>query len=133
MQSRYILATSIRLAIMWTYVGAAPAAQEAWRHIQLHAEVGRTIRIRGHVNYQPCGTAIPTTIVVLQFPTHGTLVIRNEIVSSDTPELGKNGKCHGSSGMGRVVYYARTREGPDIFKYDSTSLNGVVHVDVTVN
>jgi len=71
--------------------------------------------------------------MIAQAPSHGTLAIRDEIVKSVDPELGHGDKCRGSSGLGRVVYYTRTSPGSDKFKYDSSSANGVVHVDVTVD
>ena len=38
----------------------------------------------------------------------------------------------GAGGIGKVVYYTRTSQGADVFAYNSVSLNGVVHVQVTV-
>ena len=113
---------------------ASTAAQEqAERRIVRHAAVGETVRLLGHVNYQPCNTVIPTTITVVQPPAHGTLTVHDEIVTSTDPEFGRRTKCKGSSGEGRVVYYTRTTPGPDVFKYDSVSANGVVHIDVTAD
>jgi hypothetical protein len=45
--------------------------------------------------------------------------------ASWTVAAGRGNKCRGSSGMGRVVYYTRTSAGPDEFKHDSLSGNGV--------
>jgi len=121
-------------------VTASTLAQErAERQIQRHAAMGQTVKLGGHVNYDRrrgygrCDIVIPTTITVVQAPSHGTLAIRDEIVKSAEPELGRGDKCRGSSGLGRVVYYTRRSPGSDTFKYDSSSANGVVHVDVTVN
>jgi len=121
-------------------VTASTLAQErAERQIQRHAAMGQTVKLGGHVNYDRrrpygrCDIVIPTTIMVVQAPSHGTLAIRDEMVKSADPELGRGDKCRGSSGVGRVVYYTRTSPGSDAFKYDSSSANGVVHVDVTVD
>ena len=121
-------------------VTASTLAQErAERQIQRHAAMGQTVKLGGHVNYDRrrpygrCDIVIPTTIMVVQAPSHGTLAIRDEMVKSADPELGRGDKCRGSSGVGRVVYYTRTSPGSDAFKYDSSSANGVVHVHVTVD
>jgi hypothetical protein len=50
------------------------------------------------LNYHPCGSAIPTIIIVVQPPSHGTLSVRNEIVTSVGPELGIRDRCQGYSG-----------------------------------
>jgi hypothetical protein len=108
-------------------------AQGLERQIQCHAAVGETVRVRGHVNYHPCGDVVPTTITVVQAPTHGTLAVRDEIVRSTDPDLGKGDKCWGYNGQGRVVYYTRTSLGSDSFKYTSSSVNGAEQFDVTVD
>jgi hypothetical protein len=125
--------SGVALACSLAIATSALAQERAERHIQRHAAIGQTVKLSGHVNYYPCGTAIPTTIRVVQAPIHGTLAIRAEIVKSTDPVLGRGGKCRGDSGPGRVVYYTRTSPGSDKFKYDSSSANGVVHVEVTVD
>jgi hypothetical protein len=88
------------------------------------------MRLRGHVNFSHgCSDVIPTDVIVVQAPLYGTLTIKDEVVHSTDAELGRG--CVGSSGMGKVVYYARIHEGTDSFSYDSASSNGVVHVYVT--
>jgi hypothetical protein len=114
----------------------AAAQREAVERVRRHADIGQTVRLGGHVNYRlgsGCLSVIPTTISVVQAPSHGTLTVRDEVVTSGHPELGMGGKCQGGSGMGRVVYYLRTSSGRDTFRYDSSSDNGVVHFDVTVD
>ena len=102
-------------------------------HLERHAAIGETVRVRGHVNYHGCGSAIATAIVVNVEPVHGTLSVRDEIVPTIDPDLGKGDRCKGSSGEGKVVYYTRTSPGDDRFAYRSSSLNGEVRVAVTVN
>jgi hypothetical protein len=102
-------------------------------HLERRAQIGETVRLRGHVNYRPCGYVIATAIVVNAAPSHGTLAVRDEIVQSADPDLGTGDKCQGYSGQGKVVYYTRTSPGEDRFAYTSSSLNGEVHIDVTVN
>ena len=128
-----LLAGVVALACSPIATSSTLAQSEAERRIERHADVGQTVRLRGHVNYHLCGTVIPTTIIVIQAPSHGTLAIRDEILKSGSPELGHGDKCQGYSGNGRVVYYTRTSLGPDKFRYNSSSDNGVVHVDVTVD
>jgi hypothetical protein len=133
MQRLRRLAGAVALSLSVVAAASAQSQHEAERHIRRHAEVGETVRLRGHVNYHLCDTVIPTTIVVVNAPSHGTLAVHDEIVKSTNPELGRGDKCQGNSGMGRVVYYTRTTPGTDVFRYDSTSDNGVVHIDVTVD
>jgi uncharacterized caspase-like protein len=103
-------------------------------HLHSYAAVDQTIRLRGHVNYQHhCDSVIETNITVVQAPTHGKLTTKDETVKSTDPELGRDDKCRGSSGRGKVVYYTRTSLGPDEFYYTSSSANGVVHIYVTVD
>ena len=123
----------VALACAFGVTGAAFAQEQASRRIHTHAAVGQTVRLSGHVNYRPCGTVIPTTIIVVRAPTHGTLTVRDEMVTSAAPELGHDDKCRGHSGQGKAVYYARTSSGADVFKYESSSANGVVHFAVTVD
>jgi hypothetical protein len=113
----------------------AAAQREAVRQIRRHADIGQTVRLGGHVNYSlgSCLSVLPTTITVVRAPSYGTVSVHDEVVASGHPELGIGGKCQGSSGMGKVVYYLRTSSGRDTFQYDSSSDNGVVHVDVTVD
>jgi hypothetical protein len=125
----------IGIALACSFAAASPAVAQheaEWR-VQRHAEVGETVRLGGHVNYHLCGEVIPTTITIVQAPRYGTVSIRDEIVKSGHPELGRGDKCRGSSGQGKVVYYSRTSPGADKFRYDSSSDNGIVHVDVTVD
>jgi hypothetical protein len=133
-RSHRALIGSIALACSLVVAVAAFAQQrEAERRIHRHAEVGETVRLGGHVNYHLCSFVIPTTITVVQSPSHGMLSTRDEVVKSAEPELGRGDKCRGSSGEGKAVYYTRTSRGVDKFEYDSLSDNGVVHVDVTVD
>jgi hypothetical protein len=113
----------------------AAAQHEAVQRIRRHADIGQTVRLGRHVNYRPgsCLAVLPTTITVVQAPSHGTVSVRDETVTSGHPELGMASKCQGASGMGKGVYYLRTSSGQDTFRYDSSSDNGVVHVDVTVD
>lgn len=122
------LACSLAVAVV-----AFAQQREAERRIHRHAEVGETVRLGGHVNYHLCSFVIPTTITVIQSPRHGMLSTRDEVVKSGEPELGRGDKCPGSSGEGKVLYYTRTSPGVDKFVYDSSSDNGVVHVDVTLD
>ena len=109
-------------------------SQQAERRIQRHAAPGETVRLDGHVNYRTCGYVIPTAIIVNVAPTYGTLSVRDEMVTSINPELGRSvDRCKGYSGQGKVVYYTRTSPGVDVFQYTSSSANGDVHVDATVN
>jgi hypothetical protein len=115
-------------------VGQARSQETAQRDLHRHAEIGQTVRLRGHVNYRGrCTNAIPTTIAVLHPPQHGTLSVRDEIVTSTDPALGNLDKCRGSSVSGKVVYYTRVDRGVDRFEYQSSSENGVVHVSATVD
>ncbi len=128
---RNILTCALALAGALSVIVSALGQQEAERQVQRDAAIGQTVRVRGHVNYSHnCSDVVPTAIAVIQAPQHGTLAIRDEIVRSTDAELG--GGCVGSSGMGKAVYYSRVNEGPDAFNYDSTSLNGVVHVHVAI-
>lgn len=129
-----VLAIAAVLACAW-FIAPAPRAQqtEAEYQVERHAGVGQTVRLAGHVNYHFCESVIPTTIHVVTAPSHGTLAVRDEIVTSKHPELGRGDRCKHSSGQGKVVYYTRTSSGPDYFRYDSKSDNGVVHIDVTVD
>jgi hypothetical protein len=105
--------------------------QEAERQVYVDAAKGQTIRLRGHVSFsQGCSIVIPNDITVIQAPLYGTLTIKDEVVRSTDAALGRG--CVGSSGMGKVIYYARLHEGTDSFSYDFASSNGVVHVYVTV-
>jgi len=131
---------SVVLACSLAVTASTSAQERAERQIQRHAEIGQTVRLGGHVNYHRahmdyggCDIVIPTTITVVQAPSHGTLAIRDEMVKSEQPVLGHGDKCRGASGLGKAVYYTRTSPGADKFKYDSSSDNGVVHVDVTVD
>jgi hypothetical protein len=108
-------------------------AQGVEHHLERHAGLGETVKLRGHVNYRPCGNVIATAIVVNVAPTHGALAVRDEIVRSIDPDLGNGDKCKGNSGQGKVVYYTRTSLGEDRFRYTSSSMNGDVRIDVTVN
>lgn len=128
---RNILTCALALAGALSVIVSALGQQEAERQVQRDAAIGQTVRVRGHVNYSHnCSDVVPTAIAVIQAPQHGTLAIRDEIVRSTDAELG--GGCVGSSGMGKAVYYSRVNEGPDAFNYNSTSLNGVVHVHVAI-
>jgi hypothetical protein len=110
---------------------SASGQQEAERQVQVDAAMGQTMRLRGHVSYSHgCSEVIPTDITVVQAPLYGALTIKDEVVHSTDAELGRG--CVGSSGLGKVVYYARAHEGTDSFSYDSASSNGIVHVYVTV-
>ena len=109
---------------------SAPAAEHQLRR---HAAVGETVRIRGHVNYHGCGRAIPTTITVVRAPVHGALEVRDDTVRSVDPDLGTGEKCRDFTGPGKVVYYTRTSSGPDRLEYTSSSENGVVKIDVTID
>jgi len=124
------LAGSIALACV---ISIAAVAWSAERQLHRVAAVGETIRLRGHVNFNPCGTTIATTITVVRTPIHGTLATHNETVKAGDPELGTGDRCRGDSGQGKVVYYTRTSPGADQFEYTSSSANGVVKVDVTVD
>jgi predicted ribosomally synthesized peptide with SipW-like signal peptide len=114
-------------------VAGSNAAWSAEKQIHRHAAVGDTIRIRGHVNYRHCGDVIATTITVVQTPAHGALDIRDEMVKSTDPELGRDDKCRGYSGEGKAVYYTRTSAGSDKFQYTSSSANDVVRIDGAVD
>jgi hypothetical protein len=120
------------IGVVATLVWLTPALSQE-HHLERRAQIGETVRLRGHVNYHPCGYVIATAIVVNVAPGHGTLSVRDEIVQSTDPDLGKADKCQGYSGQGKVVYYTRTSSGEDRFAYTSSSLNGEVHIDVTVN
>jgi hypothetical protein len=133
MRFHQALVGGIALPCFLAVAVVAFAQHEAGRRIQRYADVGETVRLEGHVNYHRCGVVIPTTITVVQAPTHGAITTRDEIVKSTHPELGRGDKCQGSSGKGKVVYYTRTSPGVDKFRYDSLSDNGVVRVDVTVD
>ena len=107
--------------------------REGERRVSIHAAVGQTVRIAGHVNYSHnCAEVIPTTISVVRPPQFGSLDVRDEDVRSGHPELGHGSKCAGASGSGKAVYYTRNGPGTDAFAYDSVSTNGVVHVHATV-
>jgi hypothetical protein len=138
----YRMARGSRAVVMCFLVAAAIAPlsstvgaerQIAEHQLERHAALGETVRLRGHVNYHPCGSVIPTTIIVVQPPSHGTLSVRDEVVTSFDPELGTRDRCKGYSGQGRVVYYTRTTLGTDKFQYTSSSSNGEVRVSVTVD
>jgi hypothetical protein len=125
---------SVAVAVAYALVMSASvlAAGEAKVRVERHAQIGQTVRLGGHVNYQThCSGVTETNIIVIRGPSHGTLAIQDEIVTSERPELGV--RCAGHSGMGRVVYYTRTSAGLDKFRYDSSSIAGVVHVEVTVD
>jgi hypothetical protein len=67
-----------RISVGWLcFLAAAVAALADGpvvdRQVARHAAVGETIKLGGHVNYHPCGSVIPTTIVVFVPPSHGTL------------------------------------------------------------
>jgi hypothetical protein len=113
--------------------GVGAEHQIAERQLERHVAVGESVRLRGHVNYHPCGSVIPTDIIVVQPPSHGTLSVRDEVVTSTDPELGTRDRCKGYSGQGKVVYYTRTGSGTDKFRYSSSSSNGEVRVSVTVD
>jgi hypothetical protein len=98
-----------------------------------HVAVGQTVRLSGHVNYRPCGTVIPTAKTINIPPSHGTLAVHDEIVKSIDPVLGSGSKCEGYSGLGKGVYYTRTSSGLDKFQYTSSSLNGQVQMDLTID
>jgi len=120
-------------ALCFSWTSLAFAQRMAEKHIQSHAGMGQTVRIRGHVNFDhDCSGAISTNISVLQAPQHGTLDMRDEDVRSTDPDLGHGSKCAGVRGTGKVVYYTRTGQGADAFTYDSVSGNGVVHVHAIV-
>jgi len=133
MTFRIALPGAIAAAILFSAMNPAFAQRMAEKHIQSHAAVGQTVRVRGHVNYdQHCSAVIPTTISIVQAPQHGTLDVRDENVRSTDPELGHGSKCAGVQGSGKGVYYTRTSQGADSFAYDSVSENGVVHLHVIV-
>jgi hypothetical protein len=138
----YRMARGRRTVVMCFFVAAAVAPlssavgaehQIAERQLERHAAIGETVRLRGHANYHPCGSVIPTDIIVVQPPSHGTLSVREEIVTSFDPELGTRDRCKGFSGQGKAVYYTRTTSGTDKFKYTSSSANGEVRVSVTID
>jgi hypothetical protein len=138
----YRVARGYRAVVMCLLVAAAVAPlssalgaerQIAERQLERHAAVGETVRLRGHVNYHPCGSVIPTTIIFVQPPSHGTLSVRDEIVTSFDPELGTRDRCKGYSGQGKVIYYTRTTSGTDKFRYTSSSSNGEVRVSVSID
>ena len=132
MQSGRLLARVLAWACVLTVPASALAQAEAERKIERHANIGQTVRLGGHVNYGPhCSGVTQTTIIVIRQPNHGTLAVKDEMVTSENPELGA--RCAGQSGLGRVVYYIRTSSGLDKFRYDSSFPSGVVHMDVTVN
>ena len=133
MKIRRMSGVTVALACLCFATTASWAQTEAEHRIERHADVGQTVRLGGHVNYRTCGAVIPTSITVVRAPSHGTIAIRDEIVTSGHPELGSGDRCKDYSGFGRVVYYTRTSLGVDKFRYDSSSANGVVHVDMTVN
>ena len=112
---------------------ALVSAQGVERDLERHAGIGETVRISGHVNYHPCGSVIPTAILVNVAPNHGSIAVRDEIVKSTDPELGTRRKCQGYSGQGKVVYYTRSNPGIDRFEYTSSSTNGDVHMRITGN
>ena len=83
--------------------------QEAERQVYVDAAMGQTMRLRGHVSFsQGCSIVIPNDITVIQAPLYGTLTIKDEVVRSTDAALGRG--CVGSSGMGKVIYYARLHE-----------------------
>jgi hypothetical protein len=126
-----ISASPVALACFLSLIVPAFGQQEAERQVRVEAAMGQMVRLRGHVNYShDCSDVIPSEITVIQAPLYGALTIEDEVVLSTDAEFGRG--CIGSSGMGKVVYYARVHEGTDSFSYDSASLNGVVHVYVTV-
>jgi hypothetical protein len=138
----YRMARGCRAVVTGFLVAAAVALlssalgaehQIAERQLERHAAVGETVRLRGHVNYHPCGSVIPTTINVVQPPSRGTLSVRDEIVTTTDPELGTGDRCKGYSGQGKAVYYTRTTLGTDKFQYMSSSANGEVRVSVTID
>ncbi|MGB7976773.1 MAG: hypothetical protein WCF81_21050 [Roseiarcus sp.] len=133
MTFRIALLGVVAAAICFSPTHPTFAQRMAEKHIRSHAEMGQTVRIRGHVNYEHnCSEVIPTTISVIHVPQHGTLDVRNENVRATDPDLGYGSKCAGVGGGGKGVYYTRTGQGADSFAYDSISGNGVVHLHVIV-
>jgi hypothetical protein len=76
---------------------------------------------------------IPTAIIINAPPIHGTLAIHDEIIKSSDPVLGIGDKCAGYSGQGKAIYYTRTSAGLDTLQYTSSSANGQVQMNVTVD
>jgi hypothetical protein len=123
----------VLVVVLTLAVSPLVLAQEAQRRVERHAAIGQTIRLRGHVNYHPCGSVIPTTIIIDQPPQHGTLSIRDEMIKSDDPVFGSGDGCQGHSGQGKAVYYTRTSAGSDQLRYTSSSANGELHVTAVVD
>jgi hypothetical protein len=123
----------VLVAVLALAVSTFVLTQDARRRRERHAAIGQTVRLRGHVNYHPCGSVIPTTISIDQPPQHGTLAVRDEMITSGDPEFGGGDRCQGHSGQGKAVYYTRTSPGSDQLRYTSSSANGEVHVTAVVD
>jgi hypothetical protein len=133
MTFRIALLGAIAAAVWFSAANSGFAQRTAEKSIQSHAQMGQTIKIRGHANFDHnCSAVIPTTISVVQAPQHGTLDVRDENIRLTNPELGHGSKCARVQGAGKGVYYTRTSQGSDSFAYDSVSENGVVHLHVIV-
>jgi hypothetical protein len=107
------------------------AGSSLGRDIHVRVAIGKTVRVWGSVNFSDhCESVLETTIAMTQSPAHGSTSVRDEIVKQSSPDYG--GECKNQSGKGKVVYYTRTSHGIDHFRYTSSSSNGAVDHNVTV-
>jgi hypothetical protein len=72
-------------------------------------------------------------LTVVQVPTHGLLVLKQDRVTLTSPDFGNCSAGH--SGMGKIVFYKAQTKGVDNFEYKMSSpgsptTDWIVHVNI---
>jgi hypothetical protein len=90
------------------------------RELQLQTNVGKMIRVFGHLRLSDdCRQGPIPDLTIVHAPTRGSLILTQGRVTLTSPDFGNCSAGH--SGMGKIVFYKAQAKGVDNFEYKMSS------------